>query len=100
MPKNLYMEKIGKKAKLASLNLSSLNLDKKNAVLKHVLKYIIQFKTCLKSHKQNIEISETYKSGLTSEQTHDFETSPNQEKLPVAGGCRCRGWEVFLLAKY
>ena len=47
MPKNSYMEKIGKKAKLASLNLSSLNLDKKNAVLK-------QFNQYLKSNERSI----------------------------------------------
>ena len=34
MYKNSYMEKIGKKAKIASSNLSSLNIDKKNSVLK------------------------------------------------------------------
>ena len=35
MHKNLYMEKVGKKAKLASLHLSNLNLEKRNSVLKH-----------------------------------------------------------------
>jgi len=47
MSKNLYMEKIGKKAKLASLNLSNLNIVKKNSVLK-------QFNFYLKIHKRSI----------------------------------------------
>jgi len=40
MAKNLLMEKIGKKAKLASINLSSLNINKKNAVLKQFNLYL------------------------------------------------------------
>jgi len=47
MPTNLYMEKIGKKAKLASLNLSSLTIDKKNSVLK-------QFNQYLKANERSI----------------------------------------------
>tara|TARA_Y100000590_G_scaffold294167_1_gene331445 strand:+ start:4794 stop:6056 length:1263 start_codon:yes stop_codon:yes gene_type:complete len=40
MPKNSYMDKVGKKAKLASTNLSYLNIDKKNSVLKQFNQYI------------------------------------------------------------
>ena len=40
MPKNLYMEKIGVRAKLASSSLSSLNGDKKNSVLKQFSQYL------------------------------------------------------------
>ena len=47
MSKNSYMEKIGKKAKLASLNLSNLTIDKKNSVLK-------QFNQYLKANEQSI----------------------------------------------
>ena len=47
MSKNLYMEKIGKKAKIASLNLSRLNIDKRNSVLK-------QFNQYLKTNEQLI----------------------------------------------
>ena len=47
MSNNLYMEKIGKKAKLASLHLSNLNIDKRNSVLK-------QFSQYLKSNAQSI----------------------------------------------
>ena len=47
MSKNLYMKKIGKKAKLASFNLSNLNIDKKNSVLK-------QFSHYLKTNERSI----------------------------------------------
>ena len=47
MSKNLFMEKIGEKAKFASLNLSRLNISKKNSVLK-------QFSQYLKTNEQSI----------------------------------------------
>ena len=47
MSKNSLMEKIGKNAKFASLNLSRLNISKKNSVLK-------QFNHYLKINKQSI----------------------------------------------
>ena len=47
MSKNLYMQKIGEKAKTASLNLSNLNINKKNSVLK-------QFSYYLKTYEQLI----------------------------------------------
>ena len=47
MSKNLYMEKIGEKAKLTSLHLSNLNIDKRNSVLK-------QFSYYLKTNEQLI----------------------------------------------
>ena len=47
MIKNLYMEKICKKAKIASLNLSNLSIDKRNSVLK-------QFSNYLKANEQLI----------------------------------------------
>ena len=40
MSKNSFMEKIGEKAKLASLNLSRLNINKKNSVLKQFSQYL------------------------------------------------------------
>ena len=40
MSKNLYMEKVGKKAKLASLHLSNISIEKKNAVLKKFSYYL------------------------------------------------------------
>ena len=55
MPKNLYMEKIGKKSKLASLKLSGLNIDKKNSVLKKFNQYLkINEKLILKANKKDI----------------------------------------------
>ena len=47
MTKNLYMKKIGEKAKIASLNLSNLSIDKRNSVLK-------QFNNYLKTNEQLI----------------------------------------------
>ena len=47
MSKNSFMEKIGKKAKFASMNLSRLNINKKNSVLK-------QFGQYLETNKQSI----------------------------------------------
>ena len=47
MSKNLFMKKIGEKAKFASLNLSRLNISKKNSVLK-------QFRQYLKANEQSI----------------------------------------------
>jgi len=47
MSKNLFMKKIGEKAKFASLNLSRLNISKKNSVLK-------QFSQYLKTNEQSI----------------------------------------------
>ena len=40
MSKNLYMEKIGKKARKASLHLSKINIKKRNEVLKLFAKYL------------------------------------------------------------
>ena len=40
MSKNLYMEKIGKRAKLASLYLSNINIKKRNSVLKKFSQYL------------------------------------------------------------
>ena len=47
MYKNLYMDKIGKKARFANNYLSNLDIKKKNAVLK-------QFATYLKTYSKNI----------------------------------------------
>ena len=40
MSKNLYMEKIGKRAKIASFNLSKLNINKRNSFLKKFNQYL------------------------------------------------------------
>ena len=49
MSKNLYMDKIGEKAKYASENLSSIAFKKKNSVLKQFSQYLKKkFKTNFK----------------------------------------------------
>ena len=40
MSKNSFMEKIGEKAKIASIDLSRLSIDKKNSVLKEFSQYL------------------------------------------------------------
>ena len=40
MLENLYMKKIGEKAKFASTNLSNLNVNKKNSVLRQFNHYL------------------------------------------------------------
>ena len=55
MSKNLYMKKIGEKAKLASLNLSNLNIDKRNSVLKQFSQYLkANEKSILSANKKDI----------------------------------------------
>ena len=55
MTKNLYMEKIGAKAKNASFNLSNLNINKKNSVLKQFSQYIkTNEQLILKANKKDI----------------------------------------------
>jgi len=55
MPKNLYIEKIGKKAKLASLYLSNVNIEKRNSVLKQFSQYLkTDSKSILNSNKKDI----------------------------------------------
>ena len=40
MSKNLYMKLMGEKAKTASIHLSSVNFNKRNAVLKQFAQYL------------------------------------------------------------
>ena len=55
MYKNLYMEKIGKKAKLASLHLSNVNINKRNSVLKQFSQYLkTNSQLILSSNKKDI----------------------------------------------
>ena len=50
MIKNLYMNKIGRNAKIASLQISKISIEKRNAVLK-------QFNRYLKTNSKSILIS-------------------------------------------
>ena len=53
--KNLYMKKIGEKAKLASLHLSNLNIDKRNSVLKQFNQYLKKnARSILNANKKDI----------------------------------------------
>ena len=62
MLKNLYMQKIGKKAKLASLNLSNLTIDKKNSVLKQFNQYLkINERSILSANKKDISNTKSKK---------------------------------------
>tara|TARA_Y100000590_G_scaffold411393_1_gene505387 strand:+ start:684 stop:1946 length:1263 start_codon:yes stop_codon:yes gene_type:complete len=55
MSKNVYMNKIGKKAKFASQHLSNINIDKRNSVLKQFSQYLkIYSKQILNSNKRDI----------------------------------------------
>jgi len=60
--KNLYMKKIGEKAKLASSHLSSLSIDKRNSVLKQFSKYLKKnVGLILKSNKKDISNAKSKK---------------------------------------
>ena len=62
MSKNLYMKKIGEKAKLASLNLSKLNIDKRNSVLKQFSQYLkTNKKSILSANKKDISNAKSKK---------------------------------------
>ena len=55
MSKNLYMKNIGKKAKLASMNLSNMSIAKKNSVLKQFSQYLKNnSRLILNSNKKDI----------------------------------------------
>ena len=55
MTKNSYMIKVGEKAKIASLNLSKISIDKRNSVLQQFNKFLkINTKLILNSNKKDI----------------------------------------------
>ena len=62
MPKNLYMEKIGEKAKFASQHLSNINIEKRNSVLKQFSQYLkINSQSILNSNKKDISNAKSKK---------------------------------------
>ena len=62
MSKNFYIKKMGEKAKLASLNLSNLSIDKRNSVLKQFSKYLkTNTKLILNSNKKDISYAKSKK---------------------------------------
>jgi len=62
MTSNLYIKKIGEKAKTASINLSKININKKNAVLKQFSQYLkINTKLILRFNKRDIAAAKSKK---------------------------------------
>ena len=62
MSKNSFMKKIGEKAKLASLNLSRLNINKKNSVLKQFSQYLkVNEQSILNANKKDVSNAESKK---------------------------------------
>ena len=62
MSKNSYMEKIGRKAKIASLQLSSLSIKKRNSVLIQFNQYLKKNeKLILNSNKRDLSIAKSKK---------------------------------------
>ena len=55
MKKNLYMEKIGEKAKIAASNLSNININTRNGVLKQFSIYLKKnAQLILKSNRKDV----------------------------------------------
>ena len=62
MSKNLYMKKIGERAKLASLHLSYVNIDRRNSVLKQFSQYLkTNSRSILNSNKKDISNAKSKK---------------------------------------
>jgi len=62
MHKNLFMEKIGKKAKVASLDLSRLSISKKNSVLRQFSQYLnTNKKSIINANKKDLSIAKSKK---------------------------------------
>ncbi len=60
--KNPYMDKIGEKAKIASLHLSNLSVNKKNSVLKLFSKYLkTNSRSILNSNKKDVSNAKSKK---------------------------------------
>ena len=68
MNENLYMKKIGEKAKIASLNLSNLSVNKKNSVLRQFMQYLKKNeKLILNANKKDISSAKSKKINGTFE---------------------------------
>jgi len=62
MKKNLYMQKIGKKATAASLSLSNASISKRNSVLKQFSKYLKKYsQLILNANKKDISVAKSKK---------------------------------------
>ena len=68
MTENFYMKKIGEKAKIASLNLSRLNISKKNSVLKQFSQYLkANERSILNANKKDLSNAKSKKINGTFE---------------------------------
>ena len=55
MNKNLYMNKIGEKARIAALKLPIIDIKKRNSVLKQYSRYLkTNYKSILKSNQKDV----------------------------------------------
>ena len=61
MKKNLYMEKIGKKAMAASLSLSNTDINKKNSALKLFNKYLKKYSQLILNANKKIYLTQNLK---------------------------------------
>ena len=62
MSKNSFLKKIGEKAKIASLNLSRLNISKKNSVLKQFSQYLkVNEQSILNANKKDVSNAKSEK---------------------------------------
>ena len=62
MKKNLYMQRIGKKAMTASLHLSNTDINKKNLALKQFSKYLKKYsRLILNANKKDISAAKSKK---------------------------------------
>ena len=66
MKKNLYMQKIGKKAIAASLRLSNTDINKKNSALKQFSKYLKKYsRSILNANKKDVSIAKSKKMKIS-----------------------------------
>ena len=66
MTKNVYMNKIGERAKIAALNLSNININKRNSVLKQFSQYLkINTRAILNSNVKDISAARRKKNKET-----------------------------------
>ena len=62
MYKNLYIENIGRKAKAASIGLTSISVEKRNSVLKEFSKYLkVNSKLILNLNKKDVSYAKSKK---------------------------------------
>lgn len=74
MLKNFYMEKIGKKARIASNSLSNLSIKKRNKVLKEFCSYLkVYSKLIIKENAKDMRKAKSVKSSMLDRLKLDYE---------------------------